>query len=49
MSRVFLGMLVAAFVLAIAVVRLPVSYRRLRASARSDGQGVKEWLAHQQL
>jgi hypothetical protein len=42
-------MLVAAFALAIAIVRLPVSYRRLRASARSDGQGVKEWLANQQL
>jgi multisubunit Na+/H+ antiporter MnhG subunit len=49
MSWVLLGLLVAASALAIAVVRLPVSYRRLRASARSDGQGVKEWLASQQL
>jgi hypothetical protein len=48
MSWVLLGMVVAVSALAIAVVRLPVSYRRMRASARSKGQGVKEWLASQQ-
>jgi hypothetical protein len=41
MSWVFLGMLVAASALAIAVVRLPVTYRRVRASARSNVQGVR--------
>jgi hypothetical protein len=49
MSWVFLGMLVAVSALAIVVVRLPVTYRRLRTSARSSGQGVMEWLANQQL
>jgi hypothetical protein len=49
MSWVFLGMLVAASALAFVVVRLPVAYRRLQFSARSNGQGVKEWLASQQL
>lgn len=49
MSWVVLGLLVAASALAFAVVRLPVSYQRLRASARSDGRDVREWLARQQL
>jgi hypothetical protein len=48
-SWVLLGMLVAASALAIAVVRLPATYRSVRASARSDGQGVRDWLARQQL
>src|SRR5258706_7782369 len=41
-------MLVAASALAVVVVRLPARYQRLRASARSGGYGVREWLAHQQ-
>ncbi|HEX9519501.1 MAG TPA: hypothetical protein VF940_25395 [Streptosporangiaceae bacterium] len=45
---VLLGMLVAASALAVVVVRLPARYQRLRASARSGGHGVREWLAHQQ-
>jgi hypothetical protein len=48
-SWVWLGMLVAASALAFAVVRLPVTYRRLRTSARSNGQGLTELLASQQL
>jgi hypothetical protein len=48
MSWVVLWMLVAASALAFAVVRLPAGYGRVRTSARSSGQGVKEWLAHQQ-
>lgn len=48
MSWVLLGMLVAASALAFAVVRLPISYGRVRTSARSSEQGVKEWLALQQ-
>jgi hypothetical protein len=49
MSWVVLGMLVAASALAFAVVRLPVTYRRLRASARASGHSVPELLARQQL
>jgi hypothetical protein len=49
MSWVLLGMLVAASALAIAVVRLPASYRLLRVSARSNEQGLREWLSHQPL
>jgi hypothetical protein len=49
MSWVLLGVLAAASALVFAVVRLPVSYGRLRASARSGGRGVREWLASQQL
>jgi len=48
-SWYWLGMLVAASALAFAVVRLPVTYRRLRAAARSNGQGLIEFLASQQL
>jgi MFS family permease len=47
-SWFLLGILVAASALAVAAVRLPARYRHLRASARSSGHGVKEWLAHQQ-
>ena len=46
-SWFLLGVLVAASALAIAVVRLPVSYCHLRALARFNGRGVKEWLASQ--
>jgi hypothetical protein len=45
----WLGMLVTACAMAFAVVRLPVTYRRVRASARSIRQGVTVWLAGQQL
>ena len=48
-SWYWLGMLVAASALAFAVVRLPVTYRRLRAPARSNGQSLTELLASQQL
>ena len=46
-SWFFLGVLVAVSALAVAVVRLPVRYLRLRAMARSDGYGVTQWLARQ--
>jgi hypothetical protein len=49
MSWVLLGILVAASALAFAVVRLPVTYRRLRTSAGSNGVGLPELLASQQL
>ena len=48
-SWYWLGMLVAASALAFAVVRFPVTYRRLRASARSNRQSMTELLASQQL
>jgi hypothetical protein len=46
-SWFLLGVLVAASALAIAVVRLPVSYRHLQALARFNGHGVKKWLSIQ--
>jgi hypothetical protein len=48
MSWVLLGILVAASALAFAVVRLPVTYRCLRISARSNSQGLTGLLASQQ-
>jgi hypothetical protein len=46
-SWIWLGMLVAASALAFAVVRLPVTYRRLRDSATANGQGLTTLLAGQ--
>lgn len=48
-SWFWLGMLVTACALAFAIVRLPVTYRRLRALVRSNGQGVTVWLASQRF
>jgi hypothetical protein len=46
-SWFLLGLLVTASALAIAVIRLPVVYCRLRALARFNGYGLKHWLARQ--
>jgi hypothetical protein len=48
-SWLFLGVLVGASALAIAVVWLPAAYRRIRILARAEGQGVLGWLARRRL